>query len=142
MFNMCLSHIFQHYQKIGEALIHFPACNSSTTQKVLKYSSHVRIVVVIYPKLLCSPHTFIANRSPVVLFFAKNTRPNAPRLIGFIISKSSIEVRSLEECTGLLLRLRKTSSSKGASSSITVLVISTLSSSTSSHSCKYFSLGN
>ena len=30
-------------------------------------------------------NTFIAKRSPVVLFLAKKTRPNAPRLIGFMI---------------------------------------------------------
>lgn len=86
--------------------------------------------------------TFIAKRSPVVRFLAKKTRPKAPRLIGLIISKSSIVVRSLEGCMGLVLKLRMTSSSNGASSSITVLLISTFSSSTISQSCKYFSLKN
>lgn len=84
--------------------------------------------------------TFIAKRSPVVLFLAKKTRPKAPRLIGLIISKSSMEVRSLEECIGLVLKLRTTSSSRAVSSSIKELSKSTFSSSTSSQSCRYFSL--
>lgn len=42
--------------------------------------------------------TFIANKSPVVRFRARNTLPKAPLLIGLIISKSSMLVLSL--CNG------------------------------------------
>jgi hypothetical protein len=39
--------------------------------------------------------TLIAKRSPVVRFLAKKTLPNAPLLIGLMISKSSMLVLSL-----------------------------------------------
>lgn len=81
--------------------------------------------------------TLMANRSPVVIFLAKKTRPNAPRLIGFIISKSSMDVRSLlMGWAGLARKLRTTSSS----SSIIILVSSNFSRSIASQSWRYFSL--
>lgn len=84
--------------------------------------------------------TFIANKSPVALFRARNTRPNAPLLIGFIISKSSIDVRSLEHGSiGLARRLRTVSSSIELSSS-TMAFGSTFSSSICPQRSTYFSL--
>lgn len=62
--------------------------------------------------------TFIANKSPVALFLARKTLPYAPLLIGLIISKSSIDVRSLVfVLIGLARKLRTVSSSTGLSSS-------------------------
>lgn len=46
--------------------------------------------------------TFIANKSPVVRLRARKTFPKAPLLIGLMISKSSMLVRSLcDECKGV-----------------------------------------
>lgn len=85
--------------------------------------------------------TFMANKSPVALFLARNTLPNAPRLIGFIISKSSIDVRSLARgLSGLARKLRTVSSSTELSSSAMALDESTFSSSISPQSSMYFSL--
>lgn len=85
--------------------------------------------------------TLIANKSPVDLFWARKTRPNAPLLIGFIISKSSIEVLSLEKpLIGLARRLRIVSSSTELSSSAMLFDDSALSSCICSQRVKYFSL--
>lgn len=51
--------------------------------------------------------TFIANKSPVVRFRARKTLPKAPLLIGLIISKSSMLVRSLcKGCRGVDIGLK------------------------------------
>ena len=72
-----------------------------------------------------SKWSFPALMSPRRVQFAKSPcktdATKAPAwLINLIISKSSMDVRSLEEWTGLVLKLRITSSSKGTSLSITV----------------------
>ena len=85
--------------------------------------------------------TLIANKSPVALFLARKTLPNAPRLIGFIISKSSIDVRSLARgFSGLARKLRTVSSSAELSSSAVAFDESTFSSSICPQSSMYFSL--
>lgn len=92
---------------------------------------------------LIRKQTFIANKSPVALFRVRKTRPNAPLLMGFIISKSSIEVRSLEQVLiGLARRLRTASSSTELSSSATLVDESTFSSSICPQRDIYFSLQN
>lgn len=84
--------------------------------------------------------TFIANKSPVALFLARKTRPKAPLLIGLIISKSSMDVRSLVHgLIGLARKLRTVSSSVELSSSA-IFIESAFSSSICPHRSTYFSL--
>lgn len=97
----------------------------------------LEIIILQWDKIF----TLIANKSPVALFLARKTLPKAPLLIGFIISKSSIDVRSLDNVfIGLARILRLESSSVELSSSPVVLDGSTLSSSMCPQSNIYFSL--
>jgi len=92
---------------------------------------------------LIRKQTFIAKKSPVTLFRVRKTRPNAPLLMGFIILKSAIVVRSLEQALiGLARRLRTVSSSTELSSSATLVDESTFSSSICPQRAIYFSLQN